>query len=302
MKKLPAFQFYPADWLKDLGIRSLNYFERGVWFEMLCLMHQSEERGRLVLNGRPMSDEQIADMLNLPHDVFKQTLSKLLANGVAKRDSLASACYNKRMVDDERERQELHEKRAAAGRNGGRQKARNTTKSLPINDLDGLANAKQTASKTPSKTVAKASTSIPIPINTHTLYAREDFAFPVDQIVKAFPHMSDHLTPAQIGLLEVEITDAAALAKTIEKYQGNYDSFHNRYLPEKVSTFIEVYRAELKKSNEAKNGQNKQTFSGNRRTNADKLADYGEIFERYADAGEADGREASGDRFSNQPS
>jgi hypothetical protein len=50
--KLPAFQFYPADWRKDPGVQSLPYFERGIWFEILCLMHESEQRGKLILNGR----------------------------------------------------------------------------------------------------------------------------------------------------------------------------------------------------------------------------------------------------------
>ena len=49
---LPALQFYGGDWRKDPGIQALNYFDRGVWFEMLLMMHESEDRGKLVLNGR----------------------------------------------------------------------------------------------------------------------------------------------------------------------------------------------------------------------------------------------------------
>ena len=44
-KKLPALQFYPGDWRKDLGVQSLSFHDRGVWFEMLMLMHDSENRG-----------------------------------------------------------------------------------------------------------------------------------------------------------------------------------------------------------------------------------------------------------------
>ena len=50
-KKLPAMQFYPGDWRKDIGVQSLSFHDRGVWFEMLMLMHGSERRGVLVLNG-----------------------------------------------------------------------------------------------------------------------------------------------------------------------------------------------------------------------------------------------------------
>lgn len=288
MRKLPAFQFYPADWLKDLGIRSLNYFERGVWFEMLCLMHESEDRGKLVLNGRPMTGDQIADLLGLDRDLFKQTLSKLLANGVAKFDPVARVCFNKRMVEDEIARRELHEKRARSGRQGGQAKARNSAKPHETNELTDVANAKQTSSKTSSKTLAKARSSSSSSINKYINDAREDFAFPVAEIVDAFPHLADVLTPAQIGILEAEIRDAEALRRTIEIYQGNYDPMNGRYLPEKVSNFVGVYRSEVKKQSEAINGKDIKPVSGNgRRSNTDKLAGYGAIFERYADDAEA---------------
>lgn len=43
--KMPAFQFYPADWRKDPGIQALDRHDRSVWFDMLCIMHESDERG-----------------------------------------------------------------------------------------------------------------------------------------------------------------------------------------------------------------------------------------------------------------
>ena len=65
MTKLPAFQFYPGDWRKDVGVQSLDYFDRRVWWEMLCLMHESEWRGALVLNGQAMSEGALALLLGL---------------------------------------------------------------------------------------------------------------------------------------------------------------------------------------------------------------------------------------------
>ena len=32
--KIPAFQFYPADWRKDPGVQSLSYNDRGIWIEI----------------------------------------------------------------------------------------------------------------------------------------------------------------------------------------------------------------------------------------------------------------------------
>lgn len=120
MSKLPAFQFYPADWRADIGIQSLSFHDRGVWFEILCLMHQSEERGRLVLNGRPMSDEALSRALGLPVDELTATLERLLDYGVATRDD-DGALVNRRMLRDEAVRR----MRAEAGRRGGQKETVN---------------------------------------------------------------------------------------------------------------------------------------------------------------------------------
>lgn len=112
---MPAMQFYPADWRKDLAVQALGYFERGVWFEMLCLMHESSERGVLLLNGAPMPDEMVARLLGLDNQTFNQTLTTLLTYGVAKRRETDNAIYSKRMVADEK----LCQIRREAGKRGG---------------------------------------------------------------------------------------------------------------------------------------------------------------------------------------
>lgn len=113
--KMPALQFYPGDWRKDLAVQTLNYHDRGVWFEMLCLMHESSERGVLLLNGVPMPEEGIARLLGLDNQTFNQTLTTLLSYGVARRRESDNAIFNKRMVEDE----VLCQKRREAGKLGG---------------------------------------------------------------------------------------------------------------------------------------------------------------------------------------
>lgn len=100
MGKLPAFQFYPADWRKDPGVQSLSFHDRGIWFEILCLMHESEQRGRLLLNGKAMPDEALARLLGLDKQILTKTLTTLLEYGVASRDN-DGALMNRRMVRDE---------------------------------------------------------------------------------------------------------------------------------------------------------------------------------------------------------
>lgn len=43
--KRPSFQFYPADWRKDANLRRCSPAARGVWMDVLCLLHDSDEYG-----------------------------------------------------------------------------------------------------------------------------------------------------------------------------------------------------------------------------------------------------------------
>ena len=114
-KKLPSIQWYPGDWRKDPGVQALDYHHRGVWFEVLMLMHESADRGRLKLNGRPMPDSAIARLLGLPADEWVQVRATLIEYGVASEDD-DGALICRRMVRDELKRRQKVE----AGRKGGR--------------------------------------------------------------------------------------------------------------------------------------------------------------------------------------
>lgn len=45
MPSLPSFQFYPADWRNDLALRSCSPAARGVWMDIICLLHTAAEYG-----------------------------------------------------------------------------------------------------------------------------------------------------------------------------------------------------------------------------------------------------------------
>lgn len=49
MAKLPSFQFYPGDWLKDPDLRICSLAAKGLLIDMLCYMHESQERGVLLV-------------------------------------------------------------------------------------------------------------------------------------------------------------------------------------------------------------------------------------------------------------
>lgn len=43
----PSFQFYPSDWRNDAGLKLCSMGARGLWIEMICIMHASEPYGHL---------------------------------------------------------------------------------------------------------------------------------------------------------------------------------------------------------------------------------------------------------------
>ena len=113
--RLPAFQFYPADWRKDPGVQSLDFETRGIWWEIICLLHESDERGVLLLNGQPMPEGALCRLLGLDNQKLTTALTTLLTYGVAKRRESDGAIYSKRMVADEK----LRQIRKDAGSKGG---------------------------------------------------------------------------------------------------------------------------------------------------------------------------------------
>jgi hypothetical protein len=112
--KRPAFQFYPADWRKDLELQSCSIAARGLWHEMMCVMHEAEPYGHLVLNGKPMSELQAATACRVTPRDYRALLAELKAAGVPGETDDGSF-YSRRMVKDE----QLRVMRAGFGRLGG---------------------------------------------------------------------------------------------------------------------------------------------------------------------------------------
>lgn len=115
MSKLPYIPWYIGDWRKDPGVQALTFHDRGIWFEILCLMYESQDRGKLLLNGQPMPDDALARLLGLDKQVLSASLTKILDYGVASRCESTGALMNRRMVKDE----ELRKVRQESGRLGG---------------------------------------------------------------------------------------------------------------------------------------------------------------------------------------
>jgi hypothetical protein len=146
--KLPAIQFYVGDWRKDPSVQSLNYHDRGVWFEMICLMHEAEQRGKLVLNGQPMPIDALARLLGLDKQILTTTLNTLLEYGVASQCPDTGIILNRRMIRDE----EIRKTRASCGKLGGNpillnQKSTTKDKQIPTPSTSSSISSSTTTTK-----------------------------------------------------------------------------------------------------------------------------------------------------------
>lgn len=97
--KRPAFQFYPGDWLRDTALRSVSPAARGLWIDLMCLMHDGDPYGHLAVNGRRLPDLRALAMVGVPEGA--NLLRELEESGVLRRH-LDGTIYSKRMVADHR--------------------------------------------------------------------------------------------------------------------------------------------------------------------------------------------------------
>jgi len=147
--KRPSLQFYPGDWLRDPGVRSVSYAARGLWIDMLCLMFESDRKGYLCVAGKPVSATAISRMTGGNTDEVSQLLTELESSGVFSRTE-HGMIYSRRMVRDEHKRQLCQE----AGKRGGNPTLKGQSK--------GQANPKTTPSSSSSSSVGDESPTTPL--------------------------------------------------------------------------------------------------------------------------------------------
>lgn len=77
--KRPSFQFYPADWRNNAKLRRCSWEARGVWIELLGLLHDSDNYGVLEW---PL--KEIAQALGAPLKALKELVDKGVLYGIDK--------------------------------------------------------------------------------------------------------------------------------------------------------------------------------------------------------------------------
>lgn len=118
--KLPYLKFYTRDWQADSGLRLRSFAARGVWIEMLCLMHQAANRGYLEHNGNPLSDSEISTLIGGVNGEVIPLIKELENAGVFSRDE-RGCIYSRRMVADH----QVSERAKIFGAKGGNPSLKN---------------------------------------------------------------------------------------------------------------------------------------------------------------------------------
>lgn len=141
MNKNPWFKFFPSDYRADTALRCCSIAARGIWMEMLCIMHEAIPYGHLVINGSAVSDSMLAILTGIDESTV-QTLKSELKNANVFSISSKGTIFSRRMIRDEQKRKKLRKN----GKKGGNPNLCNKK------EKRGLDNQKLNQSDKPTET------------------------------------------------------------------------------------------------------------------------------------------------------
>lgn len=133
----PWMKFHPQDWRADERLRMCSLSARGLWLEMICIMHRAEKYGFLLIAGKAPTDTQLAFQVGTTPEQVSQLLAELRAAEVYSATS-SGVIYSRRMVRDEKKSRI----NAKNGKKGGETTVGKTKEKKPSpkrNSSDGLS-------------------------------------------------------------------------------------------------------------------------------------------------------------------
>lgn len=99
----PSYPFYPDDWMNDLGLRGCSPASRGIWADLLCMMHQGVPYGHLADPAGPVPIKMVALRCGVTIRSLVTAIAELELHNVFSRTD-AGTIYSRRMVRDEHNR------------------------------------------------------------------------------------------------------------------------------------------------------------------------------------------------------
>lgn len=113
VNKRPSLQFYVKDYRDDASLRLCSLAARGLWIEMICIMHMAERYGHLVAGGKAVSAQGLARLVGADSSQVTELLQELADNQIYSVTS-DGVIFSRRMVRDE----QVRLKRANGGQAG----------------------------------------------------------------------------------------------------------------------------------------------------------------------------------------
>ena len=87
------------EWRVNVALRACSVAARGLWLDMVCIMHESTPYGYLTINGSPMRAHQLARAVGGSEKLVIRLLAELAAVGVFNR-SPGGWIFSREMVWD----------------------------------------------------------------------------------------------------------------------------------------------------------------------------------------------------------
>jgi hypothetical protein len=127
-------KWYPSDWRSDAKLRLVSFAARGLWVDILSLMHESEQYGYLLVAGKSPSVKNLSMLLGGDAKEISRLLGELSDFGVYSVTD-QGVIYSRRMVRDKAKSEDDR----VNGKRGGNPKLRKTDKggvNPPVKPLD----------------------------------------------------------------------------------------------------------------------------------------------------------------------
>lgn len=109
-KDLPSMPFYVGDWKKDPGVQALDRYQKSLWFDMICIMWESEDRGYLSFNNEAIPLNLLANMLGENEKQLKKNIAFFEKLNLFSRDK-NGRIYSRKIINI----LQLSDKRRLAG-------------------------------------------------------------------------------------------------------------------------------------------------------------------------------------------
>lgn len=153
--KIPFLKFYTSDWRSDPALRMCSAGARGLWIEMLCIMHEAHPRGDLLVNGKNVTTEDLSKLASIPLEETEKYLLELEDKGVFSRRK-NKIIYSRRIEKDENKARKNREN----GKIGGNPTLTNHSENQPSDNPEVKAHGRKPESRSQTPEVRKKDTEL----------------------------------------------------------------------------------------------------------------------------------------------